>query len=68
MTNDEMKKWIDEASYEDLLRKWRTEPSGRSLFFQGEMGDYYAKVMAQKRHEVGHDEAVRASKAIGHNW
>ncbi len=67
MTEAEMKKWIDEASYEDLLRRWRTEPSG-TPFFQGEMGDYYAKVMARKRHEVGHAEAVRASKAIGHDW
>lgn len=59
-----MKKWIDDATYEDLLRRWRTEKSG-SLFFQGEIGDYYTKVMIRKRHEVGHDEAVRVSKAIG---
>jgi len=23
MTTDEMKKWIDAASYEELLRKWK---------------------------------------------
>ncbi len=64
MTNDEMKKWIDDATYEDLLRKWRTSPSG-DAFFQGELGDYYTKVMIRKRSEVGHDAAVRASKNIG---
>ena len=64
MINEELKKWIDGASYEDLLRKWRSAPAG-SPFFQGETGDYYAKVMAQKREAVGNAEHVRASKSIG---
>jgi len=64
MTAIEMKNWIDKASYQELLSKWRFEPIG-SLFFQGEVGDYYAKTMAEKRSEVGNDEHVRASKNIG---
>jgi len=64
MLNDNMKKWIDEASYIDLLRKWRFARSG-DPFFQGEIGDYYCQVMARKRKEVGDEAHSRASKAIG---
>jgi len=62
--NEEMKKWIDEASYEELLSRWRFAQSG-SPWFQGEIGEYYAKAMGLKRAEVGDDEAVRASKSVG---
>lgn len=64
MTEKEMKKWIDAASYEELLRKWRFAPVG-SLFFQGEMGNYYDHVMRKKKAEIGNEAAVRASKNIG---
>jgi len=64
MSNDEMKKWLDGASYEELLRKWRFAPPW-DPFFQGEMMDYFIKVMTRKRTEVGDKEHVRASKAIG---
>lgn len=59
-----MKKWIDEASYEELLRKWRFASHGES-FFRGEMGDYYSKVLSRKMKEVGNSAAVAASKSIG---
>lgn len=59
----ELKEWIDNASYEDLLRKWRFAPSG-DKFFQGEIGIYYSEVMAKKKIKVGHDNAVAASKRI----
>ena len=59
-----MKYWIDNASYEELLYMWRFEPAG-SPFFMGEMGDYYASKLDQKREEVGEEEAVRASKRMG---
>jgi hypothetical protein len=58
------KKWIDEASYEQLLREWRNAPSGDPLF-QDETGKYYAEVMKRKREEIGNEEHVRTSKAIG---
>jgi len=61
---EEMKHWRDNASYEQLLRKWHFASIG-DPFFQGEIGDYYSKVMRQKRGEVGNAEHVRASKSIG---
>jgi len=60
----EMKAWIDGASYEELLRRWRFAPSGDPIF-QGETGDYYTKVMAKKREEIGPGEHTKASKKIG---
>jgi len=64
MTPEEMKAWIDAASYEALLSRWRFAAAGDS-FFAGEMGDYYSTVMARKREEVGEAGHVSASKAIG---
>jgi len=64
MNKDEMKQWIDNTSYEQLLSRWRFAPVG-DLMFQGEIGDYYAEVMNKKREEVGNEEHVRASKSIG---
>jgi len=62
--NTEMKAWIDKASYEQLLSRWRFAPVG-SPFFTGEVGEYYTKKMAEKRSEVGDSEHVRTSKSIG---
>ena len=62
--DESMKNWIDDASYEDLLSKWRFAPVG-SPYFQGEIGKYYTKVMAEKRSQVGNTEHVKASKSIG---
>lgn len=64
MTVEQMKQWIDTASYEELLRKWRFAPVG-DPFFQGDVGEYYTQVMQKKRQEVGDAEHVRASKYIG---
>jgi len=64
MSEEGMRKWIDEADYESLLSRWRNAPVGDPIF-QGEMGDYYSKKMAEKRAEVGNDAHVRASKSIG---
>jgi hypothetical protein len=61
---DEQRRWIDSASYESLLSRWRSAPVGDPMF-QGDTGDYYARVMAEKRKQVGQAEHVRASKAIG---
>lgn len=63
---DQMKIWIDEASYEELLRKNRFAPIG-DPFFQGEVGKYYILVMQRKKFEVGIEEAIRISKKIGWN-
>ena len=59
--NKRIQQWIDNASYEELLSKWRFSSLGDPMF-QGETGDYYAKVMKEKRENVDH---VSASKRIG---
>ncbi len=60
----EQRKWIDNASYINLLRRWREAPVG-DLMFLNDTGKYYEKVLKEKRAEVGNAEHVRASKAIG---
>lgn len=60
----EMKHWIDNANYEELLRKNRFSEAG-SEYFQGEIGRYYLQVMADKKRQVGNEEHVAASKRIG---
>ena len=60
----EHKKWIDNASYEELLRKWRLAPSGEPMF-QGQSGEYFSAVMRKRRKEIGDAAHVRASKNIG---
>jgi len=64
MTPEDMKKWIDAASYEDLLFKWRFARPG-DPFFQGDIGQYYKTELTKKRDAVGPGEAVRASKSVG---
>jgi len=66
MTNEKMTEWIDRASYTDLLNKWRFEPSG-SPWFQGSMGDYYKKVMLNKKNKLSNVAQVLASKTVGWN-
>lgn len=63
MTNEE-KVWIDNSDYESLLRLWRNAPAGHPMF-QGETGDYYSKIMFEKRDKLSHEETVQASKNIG---
>ena len=57
----EQHRWIDGASYEQLLEKWRFAPVGDPLF-QGDTGDYYRDVMQQKKANCDH---VQASKNVG---
>lgn len=64
MTTTEMKKWIDEATYEQLLSKWRSAPMG-SPWFQGEVGDYYSQKMQERKKQVGDEAHSAASKRIG---
>lgn len=58
------RKWIDGASYEQLLRRWRFAPLGDPMF-AGDTGDYYGEVMAAKHKNVGDGEHVATSKRIG---
>ena len=59
--NGQFKQWIDDASYEDLLRRWRFSEAGDPIFV-GELGEYYKKIMFEKRDKTNH---VAASKKIG---
>ena len=61
---DEMKDWIDNASYEALLTKWRFAKTG-DPFFVGEIGEYFSEKMNAKRNVIGNEEHVRISKKIG---
>jgi len=61
---EETKKRIDHMGYESMLSLWRNAPSGHP-YFQGDTGDYYSKVMAEKRSKVGNAAHVAASKRIG---
>lgn len=59
----EQKAWIDAATYEQLLRKWRFSPMGDPMF-QGDSGDYYQERMTQLK-AADPDGAIQASKNIG---
>ena len=59
--NERIKQWIDAASYEELLNKWRFARIGDPMF-QGETGEYYAAVMREKGKTEDH---VQVSKNIG---
>lgn len=61
---NEMKQWIDSATYAQLLDRWRFAPAG-DPWFQGEIGDYYVRVMGERRKAVGDAEHSATSKRIG---
>lgn len=63
MNDAERKKWIDNASLKELLEKNRFEPAG-SLWFIGEIGVYFLKVMRKKR-DADPLGWTRASKELG---
>jgi hypothetical protein len=64
MDRKQMREWIDGATYEELLSRWRFAPAGDPMFC-GEIGDYYTEVIRRKRDELPAGEAVRTSRAIG---
>jgi hypothetical protein len=62
--NKQLKQWIDNATYEQLLSKWRFADIGDCMF-QGETGKYYSKILFEKRDQLDHKDQVQASKNIG---
>jgi hypothetical protein len=60
----EHKEWIDNASYDQLLSKWRHAPLG-DPFFMDDTGEYYSRIMGEKKIRLSHSEQVGASKRIG---
>jgi hypothetical protein len=63
LLNEQFIKFIDTSTYQELLDRWRFSPIG-DLIFQGDIGDYYIKIMNEKRAKTDH---VAASKAVGWN-
>jgi len=64
MTDLEMMDWIDKASYQELLEKWRHCEAG-SPWFQGEVGFRFRDRMIVVRATLPFAERVRISKAAG---
>lgn len=60
----EVKDKIDRMDYISMLRSWRFSPSG-DILFQGEVGDYFKKVMTEKREALPIGGHTSASKLIG---
>ena len=58
------KAWIDSASYEQLLQKWRHDPIG-SPWFQPPTSTYFEKVMGEKRKALARGQSVTISKRVG---
>jgi len=59
-----MKNWIDNASYFQLLQRWRFAESGSSWFTE-EIGEYYKKIMFEKKNQLSDEEQVATSKSVG---
>lgn len=64
MNPEEMIAWINQASYYDLLKKWRFAESG-DPFFQGKVGEHYEQTLREKREALPHSQQVETSKLIG---
>jgi hypothetical protein len=64
MTEQEMKAFIDTASYEQLLQMNRFEPLG-SKWMCGEVGQHFAHRFAELKSTMTDGELVGASKAVG---
>jgi hypothetical protein len=55
---------IDRMSYKSMLKRNRFAPAG-DLMFQGEVGDYFLKVMHEKEAVLEPGEKTVISKEIG---
>jgi len=64
MTVEEMKAFIDSASYAQLLYMNRFEPIG-SPWMTGEIGEYFSHRFYELRETMTHGELVGASKSVG---
>lgn len=61
---ERMLQWIEKASYEELLYKWRFSPAG-DPFFIGKIGDFYQDRMNKLKIETPIEEQVSISKKVG---
>lgn len=56
--------WIENASYEDLLRRWRFGPLDDPAF-KGETGKLFSKKLFEMQAALSDDERVAVSKKVG---
>lgn len=63
MIDDKTKQEIDSMTYEEMLKLWRFAPLGDPMF-QNETGDYFSKVMKEKKNKISDCEQVRVSKSV----
>jgi hypothetical protein len=59
-----LKEWIDNATYEQMLERWRFSPIGDPMFI-GETGEYFIEVFKRKSDQLTQEEKVRTSKDLG---
>ncbi len=64
-TVKEMADWIDSASYEELLKKWRFSEIGDPYFTNTDVGKYFEYVMFDKKSSLSQDEQSSISKRVG---
>ncbi len=64
MIDPSTKEIIDSMDYEHMLRVWRFAPIGADLLC-GEVGDYFKRVLLEKKNMLLHDDQVRTSKIVG---
>ena len=58
------KEKILNMSYQAMLSLWRFSPIGHP-YFQGEIGEYFSKIMKEKDALLDKGEHAKISKAIG---
>jgi len=63
MTN-EQQQWIENATYEELLKRWRFAKDSDTIF-QEDAGSYYQDQMNKKKAMLAAAEQVVISKRIG---
>ena len=61
---EQMRAWVDEASYEELLMRWRFAPSTDTIF-HGDLGRHFVQTMASKKNALAISDQVTISKRVG---
>lgn len=61
---DKAKQDIDDMDYTNMLTLWRYASIGHPYFI-GEQGEYFNKIMKEKREKITDGEHTRISKQIG---
>jgi hypothetical protein len=61
---EQLKKEIDNMTYEQMLSRWRFSPVGDQMFTE-ESGKYFAQVMREKKNNLSESEHVKVSKDLG---